>query len=299
MTDRAPDLSVVVPSVNGWEELRGSLSALRAQTGDVRLEIVVPERVGPEVREPLARSCPEVRVIELAPGTTIPHMRAKGFELARAPVVGVIEDHVIVPADWATRMLEAHGQGAEVVGGSVENGATERWSDWAAFLCEYSHCLDPKAGPAEWLTGNNVTYRRELLERYRRVILEGGWENRLHDALRADGITLLCRPDIRVLHDKHFSVRGYLEQRYLYSRAYAGARVEGCGAITRLGYAAGALLLPPVLALRIISGVRKSGRYGAELIRSLPLLPIFVGSWALGELVGSVAGPGDALGRVC
>jgi len=31
----------------------------------------------------------------------------------------------------------------------------------------------------------------------------------------------------------------------------------------------------------------------------LPLLAVFVVSWAFGEMVGYVAGPGDSLARVC
>jgi hypothetical protein len=40
-------------------------------------------------------------------------------------------------------------------------------------------------------------------------------------------------------------------------------------------------------------------RHRAELVRSLPLLGVFVVSWALGEMVGYVAGPGDSLAKVC
>ena len=56
--------------------------------------------------------------------------------------------------------------------------------------------------------------------------------------------------------------------------------------------------LAPVLLLRIVCRVLARRCYQAELVRSLPLLVLFVGAWAAGEAVGYAAGPGDALARV-
>lgn len=297
-TDSTPQLSVVVPSVNGWGDLEGCLAALGRLEG-VDLEVVVVDRVGPAVRDRLAESPLPIELIEVEPFTTIPRMRELAFERVRAPIVGVIEDHVIVPPDWGTRMLAAQAAGDQVVGGSVDNDARETLAEWASFLCEYSHCLAPVAGVSDWVTGNNVTYRRELLEKHRDVIARGGWENLLHDAIRDSGVNLVCRPEILVGHKKHFTFGEYMSQRYLYARSYAGARLADAGLAKRLVYAAATLALPPMLALRIVRGVWSSGRYRGELIRSLPMIGLFVFAWAGGETVGALAGPGDALGRVC
>lgn len=296
---RVPDLSVVVPSVNGWGDLEGCLRALTRQKGAERIEILVADRVGETVRAPLRRGFPGVRLLEAEPGTTIPDLRAMAFGAAKAEVVGVLEDHVIVPADWAESMLRAHGEGAEVVGGAVDNAARERLIDWAAFLCEYSHCLTPPEGPAPWVTGNNVTYRRYLLERFQGTLGNGRWENHLHDALHQSGVTLWSRPEIRVGHKKHYTVVEYLTQRYLYARSYAGARLQGAGAFRRLAYAGAAFVLPPLLFSRIVSRVLRSRLHRWELVRSLPLLGVFVTAWATGEVVGYWRGQGDTLGKVC
>jgi len=40
-------------------------------------------------------------------------------------------------------------------------------------------------------------------------------------------------------------------------------------------------------------------RHTTELVRSVPLLGLFVCAWAAGEAVGAWAGDGGALGRVC
>jgi len=295
-----PDLSVIVPAVNTAEDLHGTLQALEAQRPDVDLEILVISRLAPSVGEDAARAFPDLILVQVSPGTTIPAMRIAGFDRATAGAIGVIEDHVIVPPGWARRMLDELEAGAEVVGGSVVNAATETTLDWAAFLCEYSHCLPPlNAGEVSWLTGNNVVYRRSLIERYRDTLDDTAWENRLHDTIREGGTPLICRPDIVVGHRKHYTFGEYLSQRYLYARSYAGARVAGASLPRRLVWGAAAALLPPLLFVRTVSRIRAKGVHRAELRRSLPLLAIFVTSWGLGEGVGYVFGPGDSLSRVC
>jgi len=295
-----PALTVVVPSVNGLGDLQDCLTALSKQRSDVDLEVLVADRCGEPLRSEVRRQFPWVRILETPAGTTIPDLRALAFAQAKGRSVAVIEDHVIVPDGWAKALLEAQGNRDVVVGGAIENVAVDKLVDWAAFLCEYSHCITPlPEGPAEWLPGNNVIYPRSLLGRYESVLGRGQWENRLHDAMRRDGIPLVCRPQISVGHKKHYTVGEYLSQRYLYARSYAGARVADAPLPKRLGYGVAALALPPLLMYRTVQRVVSKGRHRAELVRSLPLLALFVVSWALGEMVGYVAGPGDSLAKVC
>jgi glycosyltransferase involved in cell wall biosynthesis len=293
-------LSVVVPAVNGAGDLADCLTALEAQRAACDLEVLVVDRCGASVREMVRARFAWVRLLPVEQGTTIPAMRARAFAEATGDFVAVIEDHVIVPPGWARQLLDAAGEAEQVVGGSVENAATERVVDWAAFLCEYSHCILPlPSGRAEWLTGNNVIYPRALLARYTELLAAGGWENQLHDAFKRDGVRLECRPEIRVGHKKHYTIREYLSQRYLYARSYAGARVAGAPLARRLAYGAAAFALPPLLFYRTVSRVVAKKRHRSELVRSLPLLALFVTSWALGEVVGYWAGPGDSLAKVC
>lgn len=302
--DRPPDpagepvsVSVVVPSVNGWEYLGPCLEALGSQSGP-RPQVVVADRVGAEVRERVREAWPEVDLVEAEPDTSIPELRARAFHACEGDVVGVVEDHVLVPPDWTERMLRVHRAGARVVGGSVRNVARDRLVDRAAFLCEYSHCLEPPAaGPSERITGNNVTYRRELLQRFRPVVEEGAWEDRLHDALRADGVELVCRPEIRVDHRMHYSAPEYASQRFLYSRAHAAQRLSGRPGWVRAGYALATAGLPPVLLARIALRAWRAGR-GGLFLRSLPLQAVFVTCWAAGEAAGALFGDGGALSRV-
>lgn len=297
---RTPVLSVIVPSVNGPADLIDCLTALDREGASVPLEVVVVDRVGRSVRDAVRQRYPWARVIDAPRGTPIPDLRAIGFEAARADVVGVIEDHVHVPPGWARQMLEAHARGEMVVGGAVLNAATKRLVDWAAFLCEYSHLLPPlAAGPVTTLTGNNTTYRRALLERFRDVITSGRWEDHLHAVLRTHGISLHCHPEIAVLHRKHYSVAEYASQRFLYARSYAAFRLAGRTWSYRVAYGFATSVLPSILLARICRRVWARPPYRRWLLQSLPLLVVFVHAWACGEAAGAWFGPGDAASRVC
>ena len=292
-------LTVVIPSVNGWSDLQGALQALSVNAADVALEVIVPERCGEAVRQRIREHFPWVTVVPVTAQTTIPQMRALAFAAATADSVAVIEDHVIVPAGWARALLDARQRGEAVIGGSVWNAANDRVVDWAAFLCEYSHLLPPLvSGPSEWLTGNNTVYARDLIIRYG-AEAAGRWENELHDVFKRHGVTLIMRPEISVGHKKHYTVGEYLEQRYLYARAYAADRVAQAGLLKRAVAGGVAFALPPVLLYRILKRVWMSGSHRSELVRSLPLLGVFVCAWAAGEAVGAWAGDGGALARVC
>lgn len=299
MTIRRRGLSVVVPSVNGWSDLSDCLRAVMVAGKEAPLEVLVADRLGEAVRERVRAEFPSVRVLPAPKDTTIPELRAMAFDAATGDAVAVIEDHVLVPPGWAHALLSALEAGEDVIGGSVENAATEKLVDWAAFLCEYSQLIAPlPAGPVAGITGNNTVYRRSLLQRYRSVWTAGGWENRLHDAMRRDGIPLHQHPEIVVGHKMHYSVPGYMGQRYLYARAWAGDRVAGGSPIRRVVFGCAALLLPGLLWARIVRTVWRKGRHRRELIRSLPLLLLFVMAWGAGEVVGYWFGPGDALPRV-
>lgn len=295
----AAELSVVVPAVNGGQALLETLDALERQRPDVALEVLVVNRLGAKVAQEISQHFAHARLLDVPADTPIPHMRALAFQAATAPSIAVIEDHVVVPAGWARALLNAQSSSTPVVGGPVDNGATGTVVDWAAFLCEYSACMPPlPAGPASWLPGNNIVYPRTLLDRYRTIVEGGGWENRLHDAMRADGIPLTCRPEIVVSHRMHYSLGLYLSQRFLYSRSYAASRAQGAGFARKVFLLLSSLALPPVLFYRTVSRVLTKRRHVGALVWSLPLLILFVVAWAAGEAAGTLAGAGNSLSKV-
>jgi hypothetical protein len=293
------EMSVVIPSVNGWPDLDRCLGALERERATVMMEAIVPERCGEAVRRAAAEKYPWALVLPVSQETTIPQMRALAFGHAHAPTVAVIEDHVIVTKGWARAMLDARARGERVVGGGLVNTATDGVVDWAAWLCEYNHLAGPMAeGKVDGIHGNHTAYDRELLVELRDVANSGQWEDALHNAIRAKGVALWSRPEIVAGHEKHYTVGEYTSQRFYYSRAYAAMRSKGAGLGKRIVYGLSAFALPPVLFLRIVSRVWRGGLYRRHLLPSLPLLALFVVSWGLGEVAGAWFGDGGALAKV-
>lgn len=295
-----PDLSVVVPSVNGGPVLFEVLEALFRQEGDVVMEVLLPERCGESIRSAVGERFPAVRVFPVAPRTPIPEMRRVAFDAADADSVAVIEDHVIVPPTWSAALARERLAGNSVVGGHVYNAATNCLVDRAAFLCEYGYMLaPPRAGPVDRLIGINTMYDRELLRRFSDVIAEGRWEDHLHRAFREAGITLFSRPEIAVAHKMHFhSALEYATLRFFYSRAYADMRNRDAGLVRRLAYGIRTIALPPVLLGRIVKEAHGHPETRVDLIPSLPHLIFFTFAWALGEMSGALFGQGNALWKV-
>jgi hypothetical protein len=298
VADRPSDLAVVVPSVNGIDDLARTLQALDAERSTAGLDVIVVDRLGPELRSAVRERFPWAVVVPVSGDLPIPQMRAVGIERAQTPAIAVIEDHVIVRPGWARAMLAALTPATPVIAGGLENGATDTVADWAAFLCEYSQCLPPlPSGTVAWLPGNNTVYRREVVTRHLDLLRDGAWEDELHRAIQGDGHPLTSRPEIVADHRKHFSVGEYAVQRFLYSRAYAGRRGGGAAG-RRAALAAKSLALPVVLFLRISRRVAARRPYRRKLASTLPLLALFAVVWAAGELVGYVAGAGHSLSKV-
>ncbi len=296
------DLSIVIPVVNSFTDLRTCLQALLSQES-ASLEIVLVERLGPALRANLDRefdrTAQNIKVISVPSDTTIPIMRAKGVGACTSPAVGVIEDHVVVPTSWARAGLKHLDNGVNVVAGPVVNAATEKLVDWAAFLCEYSAVLPPlPEGPSHGLPGNNIIYKRSVLDQYSDVLAEGKWENYLHDRMKADGVELIMSSDLTAGHKMHYTFGLYMSQRFIYSRAYAGMRVEDQPLSKRLTMGAAACALPAVVFYRTVKNILSKGGHTAHLIRSLPMLGAFSLSWGAGEVVGYLFGGGNALSKV-
>lgn len=294
-----PDLSVVVPSVNSWNDLRVCLRALADERRAMDLEVIIPERLGESIRSAIGREFPWTHVVPVAASTTVPQMRAAGMRLATAPTVVVIEDHIRVPSGWANAMRAARSDTARIVGGHLENTATQSLSDWAAWFCEYHTLATPlPAGIVPALHGNHTAYDRQLLESYWPVIESNHWEDALHIAAQVDGIALWSAPEIVAAHCMHYRFGEYLSHRFDYSRSYAAIRGRTMSRAHRILYGAATVALPPILLWRIIRHVRKNASHRTHLVRAIPLLAVFVVTWGLGEMAGAWFGDGGALARV-
>jgi glycosyltransferase involved in cell wall biosynthesis len=292
------NLSVILPVVNPCSPIEECVESLRRSCPEA--EVIVANRCGRRKGILLKEKYPWVKLIEASPHMTIPQLRGLAFLLCSGDVIAVIEDHCIVEPGWARAVMDAHDQGYPVIGGSVENAACERLVDWAAFFCEYSQAMKPiLEGEVDAVPGNNVSYKRWVLEKFYQQLEAGEWDFVLHEHMRAAGIPLYSVPSITVYHKMSGSLKWVLLQKFHFARSFAGRRFIKAKRLQRAAYGMGALLLPFLLLGRIFPCVWNKRKHRCELLLSLPFLNMLLLSWGAGEAVGYLFGAGSSPTKVC
>ena len=294
-----PELSVVIPSVNGERFVLECLQALENQSNQEAIEVIVCDRLRDGPAEAIRGRFPWVKVESGLYEHSIPALRWHGMKTARAEVVAVIEDHCLAPPGWAEQVLAAHAQGPDVVAGPVENASRDSLFDWAFFLLEYGSSMPPQAsGEGAAIPGGSVSYKKAVLplEDNRFAAL---WESFLINRLRREGARIHIDPGLLIHHRTPFSFREFAVQKYLYSRSFAAMRASDERPAVRFAFAGFAVTaLPFLLLMRLIKTVWAKKRNRSELLLALPMIAVFVCCGALGEAIGYCARDGGSLRAV-
>lgn len=274
------------------------LESIEQQAKDCAAEVIVVACGDSAYAERIARKFPWVRVIHRAERETVPELRRRGVKEAHGKIVAIVEEHCLAAPDWLRRAMEAHAGGDYgVVGGPVVDSAYKRLRDWVVYFCEYNGYLPPwQDGETYNLGSANIAYSRAVLLKYESYLSQGYWEAGLHPRLIADGVKFRSAPAMAVHHRGPFDYGYYLQQRYWFSRAFAGAR--RLPASRKLAYFVAAPVVPLLLLARMAQRVLRQRCRVEKFAQSLPLLIPVVFVYVAGEVVGYLAGPGDALLKV-
>lgn len=304
-TDRRhPALSVILGRVSteDGDRVIETILALDPATSGAECEIVIADRLQDAISGRIEREFPHVRLVQCPAEMSLPEMRTMALDASSGRIVAVTEDHCVPTKGWARTIITAFDEGGDglvAVGGSVVNGVTDTGLDWATYLCEYSFFSPPVAeGETGILPGMNVAYLRAALDRVPRDRLNSGfWETTAHPVLLENGGRFVSLNQLVMLHKKRFSWGLFASQRFIYSRYYAGLRFGDEGLLKRIAASLASLALPPLLIFRAIQAGRRKG-LGQQLWAASPHLLGFYVIWALGESVGALRGPGNALMKI-
>jgi hypothetical protein len=284
-------------SPNPGTSLIGSLDGLRAAS-DGGLEAIVVTRGLPENAAGISRAFPGARVIVADAEATIPEMRAAGLRAAQGAIVAMTTDHCMPGDGWLQALREAHRRGSAVVGGPLLFEGTGL-VDWAVFVCEYGRYLPPvRAGATRDLAGHNVSYTRAALTAIDDLLPRGLWEPFWHQRLIERGFAMTCDPAVVVTLRKHYSFGGFVRERFHFARSFASQRAADRAWPIRLALAAATPLLPVMILTRTLWQILPKRRYAGVLIRTLPLLGVFVTVWAAGVCAGYALGGGASARRI-
>jgi hypothetical protein len=296
--DRRTALSVVVVSFSPPTSLERCLASLvdQATAPDVEIVVVRATRTGDSACETVQQRFSSCRWLPAPVGETVPRMRAQGIAAAQGDVIALLEDDCVLDGHWCAAVLEAHRERWVAVGGAVEPGPYTRALDWAVYLYEYGRFMLPfEAHPSAVLPGNNVSYKREVL---RDEVVSGGagfYEVFVHDAWRRQGLPMLLTPTVVVTNRHSRQLRHVSIGPFHHGRGFAAMRVQGQCWLRRGALALIAPLLPFLQISRMIRLTIRRNRLRRRSALALPWLCVFAASWALGEAVGYLLGPGNSL----
>jgi hypothetical protein len=103
--ERAPLISVLLPTVRPWPEVSCALGVLLAQKAAPTFEVLILDGHGGALEAAPASAA--VRWLRL-PGFDTFALRAAGLAAARGTIIAVSEDHCIAPPDWLASIAAAH-----------------------------------------------------------------------------------------------------------------------------------------------------------------------------------------------
>jgi len=294
-----PAVSVVIASIVGPPFIDDCLASVFAQKNAPAFEVIVVDCRGPENVARLSQRFPEAHFIQLTQRETVPQLRRIGVENARGGIVAVIEEHCLAAENWLATLSSAFSPGYAAVGGPVDFQTDGRLRDWITYFIEYNSYLPPWPDGDTFNVGSaNAAYRKETLDANLSLLSEGYWEAALHPKLLAEGARFRSVPGMIVYHRGPFDYFYYVRQRYLFSRAFAGARRETLSGAKRAVYLLAAPAIPFVLLARMASRVLAKKCHPGKFLVCLPLLIPAMASYVFGEWMGYAFGPGNALMEV-
>jgi glycosyltransferase involved in cell wall biosynthesis len=292
-------VSVVIASIVGSPFIDDCLASVFGQKNAPSFEVIVVDCRGPENAARLAKRFPETRFIQLQKRETVPQLRRIGAEQARGEIVAVIEEHCLAAENWLGALNSAFSPDYVAVGGPVDFRKDSRLRDWITYFIEYNSYLPPWSDGDTFNVGSaNAAYRRETLLANLGMLNDGYWEATLHPKLLAEGKKFRSVPSMIVYHRGPFDYFYYLRQRYLFSRAFSGARRPTISGAQRAAYLLAAPAIPLLLLSRIGSRVFAKKCYPNKFLLSLPLLIPAMTSYVAGEWMGYAFGPGRSLMEV-
>jgi hypothetical protein len=219
-------------------------------------------------------------------------LRARATGEATGKIIAWIEDHCVPASDWCRKICEAHDKhpDAEMVGGAVINGSSDRAIDWSNFLCTFG----PFVPPLTRAPANRAPAVANLSMKSRAVP---------SNPIRAGFIEIACGASllsagrvrfddsIVVTHIQSWGFWGTFAAHFHNGRSTTGLLADSILRWKRVRQIAICFLMPVELIRTSVTPLL--GKAGVPWGRNLPLMFALAVAFSAGEFVGLVTkGPG-------
>jgi cellulose synthase/poly-beta-1,6-N-acetylglucosamine synthase-like glycosyltransferase len=283
-----PQVSVVMPSYQSAEHIRGALHALETQETSASCEIIVVDSSSDGTHLIVQREFPRVRLIHFPERRQAGTARNIGIAAAHGTAILFIDSDTIPCATWIEQMWEALKNGADGICGGMSNGTPWSITGSSGFYLEFFRFLT-HGGPPEpacFLVSGNSGFRREILTGIQYSDRSAGEDFLFSLQLFKSGRRLLFVPAASVAHQNRTGLRRLLRHQrrlgvgaHFYRSHHSPTAIRLFRALPRLVF-----LMPFGVMLWIgwtIVWRRRLGdllRFGA----TLPLSLVANAAWAMG-----------------
>jgi hypothetical protein len=290
-----PRLSVVLPT-DTFDTIRPVLERLDRQTVShvVEAVVVLPASVaavGPPKQYGRLASIRTVATDSIRP---LGRARAAGVRAATAPVVFIGETHTYPDEGFAEALIEGLQPPWAAAAPGFTNANPTNAVSWAGFLADYGRWAEGRpAGEIREVPLYNSAFRRALLlEMGERLdhALECGDELRVW--LDGRGQRVYFEPGARIAHLNIARLGDFVREHLAIGVLVGASRARRWTLLRRLAYAGGAILIPAVLAARVLPGVWRTSRRHALPLATYPLIGLATCVRAFGELLAYAGADG-------
>ena len=289
-------LSIILAVQEGAHRLEAVLGALAADLPDgVEVLLAWPRDDGAASRVANAHAAMGWLVpMQGGSGALVPELWALGIRAARSPRVALTVVHCVPPPGWVQRLLDADLTTWAGLGGPIDQRPGSDSLGWAIYLQRYTPFASA-ASPhgveqVDDIAADNALYDRAALNDVADSWAEGFWEPTVHAALRARGRQLACDPALVLLHDNGYSALGFIRQRLHHGFRFGRDRARAMPPVLGAAYAAATPTVPLLFGRKVLTRALRLREARPHLPGALPWLAVFVGAWALGEVLGAQAG---------
>lgn len=288
--------SVLICTYNRPDLLKISLPALIDNTMEKPDQVVVvnggDERSDLIVQSFMDRPGIQVELVKTV-NKNLATSRNIGLAHCTGDIVAMTDDDAEVYSDWVTQMKRCHaehpeagGVGGAVLGADSETSLLSRIADVSVFSSSES------SGYVRTLPGVNVSYKREALSKvglqdeslFRGEDVDFNWR------IKKLGYEIYYDPQIKVIHHHRPTVKGLLNQFYMYGRAYYLVRkkwpemysvypinINNLHDLLKLGYFYLSSAIEPIKITRKLEAI-------SDQFSSLPIIYLAHISWKYGIL---------------
>lgn len=197
-----PVLTVVLVVADYRERGRRALRSILDQDIDKEFLVLFYDRAQQPARDIPELNHPSVRYEAVDRNITLGELQKRGVLAATTEIVGLAEEHVTVPRNWARESLRLHAEGyAGVTGVFLPGNERHRISTISFHITYGAYILPQVSGETNHIPADNSTLVRSKLLRYKDdLALLLDTDTLLIRRMVADGDKVYASADLRFRH---------------------------------------------------------------------------------------------------